>query len=332
MYSEARQDLQDLVQHNHPTEKLRYSTLLLSLHTLFGIHCGMLQTLFCKHLTDNGGIGAFINDALNAAAAASAEESTPSNWWRCSRGIFIISFFFFFFFIPVKTVRLRRPLLYRGAVCYKCLCVWKVRALSLSLSHPFCSAVSLPWVVLVPAKWWTESEERWCFGGNSEIQLSGNGWSVGGGWPNWVFWSLWANTSWTVWLTGVLHSLMTQVGDPGWFSWRPCRETMFSLVCIEVMHDRLSASYCCVLLRLHFFLLCFCHENKDIDSTETLMLLVLFWRPLAARFDSRVMGYSTLSFPQWAFSRVFPWKPQGWIQWEEEATGNIIDFCLTNHL
>lgn len=79
MYSEARQDLQDLVQHNHPTEKLRYSTLLLSLHTLFGIHCGMLQTLFCKHLTDNGGIGAFINDALNAAAAASAEESTPSN-------------------------------------------------------------------------------------------------------------------------------------------------------------------------------------------------------------------------------------------------------------
>lgn len=67
VYSEARQDLQDLVQHSHPEEKLRYSTLLLSLHTLFGIHCGMLQTLFCQHLEQSGGISAFISEALTAS-------------------------------------------------------------------------------------------------------------------------------------------------------------------------------------------------------------------------------------------------------------------------
>jgi hypothetical protein len=47
IYSEARQDLQDLSLHQHPTERLRYSTLLLTLHTLFGINCAMLQALFC---------------------------------------------------------------------------------------------------------------------------------------------------------------------------------------------------------------------------------------------------------------------------------------------
>lgn len=70
VYSEARQDLQDLVQHSHPTEKLRYSTLLLSLHTLFGIHCGMLQALFCRHLEQSGGIVSFVGEALLASADA----------------------------------------------------------------------------------------------------------------------------------------------------------------------------------------------------------------------------------------------------------------------
>ena len=63
--SEARQDLQDLVKHQHPDEKLRYSTLLLTLHTLFGIHGGLLQSLFCQHLTQcGGGLDAFVRYKL----------------------------------------------------------------------------------------------------------------------------------------------------------------------------------------------------------------------------------------------------------------------------
>jgi len=51
--TEARQRLREVVQQSHPTEKLRYSTLLLALHTLFGINCSMLQTLFRPvHKTD----------------------------------------------------------------------------------------------------------------------------------------------------------------------------------------------------------------------------------------------------------------------------------------
>ena len=64
--SEARQDLQDFVQHSQPNEKLRYSTLLLTLHTVFGINCGMLQALFCKQLATHGGLAVFIGNALNA--------------------------------------------------------------------------------------------------------------------------------------------------------------------------------------------------------------------------------------------------------------------------
>lgn len=64
--SVARQDLQECVLRNHPSERLRYSTLLLSLHTLFGIHCDMLRSLFCQHLNKTGGLQAFITDALVA--------------------------------------------------------------------------------------------------------------------------------------------------------------------------------------------------------------------------------------------------------------------------
>jgi len=48
--TEARQDLQDLAKHHWPTERLRYSNLLLTLHTVFGIHSGMLVALFCRQL------------------------------------------------------------------------------------------------------------------------------------------------------------------------------------------------------------------------------------------------------------------------------------------
>ena len=48
--SEARQDLQDLARHHRPSERLRYSNLLLTLHTVFGVHCGMLAALFCRQL------------------------------------------------------------------------------------------------------------------------------------------------------------------------------------------------------------------------------------------------------------------------------------------
>ena len=62
----ARQDLQECVLRSHPNERLRYSTLLLSLHTLFGIHCDMLRSLFCQHLKKSGGVQAFIAQALAA--------------------------------------------------------------------------------------------------------------------------------------------------------------------------------------------------------------------------------------------------------------------------
>ena len=50
LVTEARQDLQDLAKHYRPSERLRYSNLLLTLHTVFGIHCGMLAALFCQQL------------------------------------------------------------------------------------------------------------------------------------------------------------------------------------------------------------------------------------------------------------------------------------------
>ena len=48
--TEARQDLQDFAVHHRPLERLRYSSLLLTLHTVFGIHCGQLSRLFCHQL------------------------------------------------------------------------------------------------------------------------------------------------------------------------------------------------------------------------------------------------------------------------------------------
>ena len=62
--TEARQRLQDVVQRSHPSEKLRYSTLLLALHTLFGIHCGMLQKLFFSPVHRAASIDEFVSNAL----------------------------------------------------------------------------------------------------------------------------------------------------------------------------------------------------------------------------------------------------------------------------
>lgn len=75
--AEARQDLQDFAKHNRPGERLRYSSLLLTLHTVFGVHCGMLATLFCRHVpgfvTAAGAAG-----TLDFAAYARMELSTAS--------------------------------------------------------------------------------------------------------------------------------------------------------------------------------------------------------------------------------------------------------------
>jgi len=53
--AEARQDLQKLAQHYRPSERMRYSALLLTLHTLYGVHCGMLASLFCRQLLGSSG-------------------------------------------------------------------------------------------------------------------------------------------------------------------------------------------------------------------------------------------------------------------------------------
>lgn len=48
--AEAQQCLQSFIQQSYPNERLRYSKLLLTIYTLFGINCPMLEALFCHHL------------------------------------------------------------------------------------------------------------------------------------------------------------------------------------------------------------------------------------------------------------------------------------------
>jgi len=57
IHSEARQDLQEVVQHSHPEEKLRYITLLLTLHTLFSVNTAMLKVMFCDPIISSCGTG-----------------------------------------------------------------------------------------------------------------------------------------------------------------------------------------------------------------------------------------------------------------------------------
>jgi len=60
----ARQDLQEIITDSHPTDKLRYSKLLLALHTVFGVNCAMLESLFCAPLNLAGGLEAFVYQLL----------------------------------------------------------------------------------------------------------------------------------------------------------------------------------------------------------------------------------------------------------------------------
>jgi len=61
----ARQDLQEIIADSHPTDKLRYSRLLLALHTVFGVNCGMLESLFCAPLNLAGGVETFVYQLLH---------------------------------------------------------------------------------------------------------------------------------------------------------------------------------------------------------------------------------------------------------------------------
>jgi len=56
----ARQDLQEIITDSHPNDKLRYSRLLLALHTVFGVNCTMLESLFCAPLNLAGGLETFV--------------------------------------------------------------------------------------------------------------------------------------------------------------------------------------------------------------------------------------------------------------------------------
>ena len=74
--TESRQRLKEVVQRSHPSEKLRYSTLLLALHTLFGINCGMLQTLFFRPMHRAANIDEFVWKALGGQSSARTDDSS----------------------------------------------------------------------------------------------------------------------------------------------------------------------------------------------------------------------------------------------------------------
>lgn len=86
--AEARQDLQKLAQHYRPSERMRYSALLLTLHTLYGVHCGMLASLFCRQLlgggNSGGGIGDFFGDYVRRELSSSTVTADDCSWLRKS--------------------------------------------------------------------------------------------------------------------------------------------------------------------------------------------------------------------------------------------------------
>jgi hypothetical protein len=65
----VRQSLQDHLARSRPTpgeSMRRYSTLLLSIHMLYGINCKMVENLFCQHiLKDVAGMDALLRDMLD---------------------------------------------------------------------------------------------------------------------------------------------------------------------------------------------------------------------------------------------------------------------------
>lgn len=75
MHAEARQRLADYIHRTRPSEKLRYSNILLALRTLFGINCAMLQTLFYRPSPGAASFNEFVCNALNAATINAAHTT-----------------------------------------------------------------------------------------------------------------------------------------------------------------------------------------------------------------------------------------------------------------
>lgn len=60
----VRQSLQDHIKETHTSEKLRYSNILLCLHTLYGVNCKMVQSLFCKQQVKSSDMDDFLKGML----------------------------------------------------------------------------------------------------------------------------------------------------------------------------------------------------------------------------------------------------------------------------
>lgn len=60
----VRHQLQVHVKEHKPYEKMRYSSILLLLHTLSGISTQMVQNLFCKHILTNETMDMYIENLL----------------------------------------------------------------------------------------------------------------------------------------------------------------------------------------------------------------------------------------------------------------------------
>lgn len=62
----ARQSLQDHVMQTRPTEKMRYSSILLCLHALCAVNSITMETLFCQHLAKTANIEALLRNLLES--------------------------------------------------------------------------------------------------------------------------------------------------------------------------------------------------------------------------------------------------------------------------
>ena len=62
--SETRSALQDHITATHPGDRLRYSQLLMCLPSLFSFNSRMIETLFCKHLTETTDMQVLLKEML----------------------------------------------------------------------------------------------------------------------------------------------------------------------------------------------------------------------------------------------------------------------------
>ena len=60
----VRQSLQKYILSVHPTNKMRYSQLLLTLPALFGINCKMMENLFCRHIIGDADMEVLLKEML----------------------------------------------------------------------------------------------------------------------------------------------------------------------------------------------------------------------------------------------------------------------------